>query len=203
MRIDDELGDAASAAAQAEGITRSRWVARLIERELAGALPAKKPKKFLRGVKRNLHLRCTDAFACAIDTAASAYGMKRNQWIYRRLQGGLVDDWGKVIPSPLVEQELYAANALLHRLGVNINQIAHAANSAAQSGNDIQILECAEQTLTLKTEIWKTIEVTQDRLIELKRKDQFYWRSECSSVLAEHISADGTLRPQQCVHAVN
>lgn len=176
--IQDELGKAADLAASAEGLTRSRWITRLIERELADRpAPPSIPKRH-RGDRKYLKLRVDAPVADAIDQVAIEIGMKRNQWIELMLYNHLFRDDGEVIFCPISAQGFGDAVIQLIRIGQNINHAARTMNVAALADNRSEITDAALRLSEMKQDVLEQISETRKSLLKLASAERSYWRRE-------------------------
>lgn len=83
-------------------------------------------RKYREGHGRRLELRLTKKEADSLDKAAIKYGFSsRQEWVIALLRAKLFD-----LPTPTTEEldALREANGQLRSIGVNLNQIARAAN---------------------------------------------------------------------------
>lgn len=177
LRLNDDLASALDAAAEAEGITRSRWIVRQIE---AGAgvvqKPDTKPRR-VRGERSKLHLRVDAKTVDAIDKAASKMGLKRNQWIARAIDGRLVKKGQGVRPAPYTKDAIAEVVSGVHRIGRNVNQAVRAMHEASTLGQHSEMKKQAEQLQMMKEDLWKVILDTEANLIALGSAEQDYWTS--------------------------
>jgi hypothetical protein len=128
VRLSDDHAAALEAAAASSGMTRSAWIARLIERERA-----------------------------LIDRQAKRSGLTRNQWIIKIIRGGIWDRRGKLRLAPQTREELRKAIVAVNRIGQNVNAAAHAMTIAAQSGGAMSIIPATDKMLGMADEIRRVV----------------------------------------------
>ena len=127
LRIDAEMLDAFDALVGSRGSKRSLELRRLIQAELAGhgvaPLPGTKDKGW-----RRFNVSLTPVEYQAVAVVAQSWAMKPSQWT-----ATLVRRWLLVDPRPSRADmgELAAILQQIRRIGLNINQIAHAGNQLA------------------------------------------------------------------------
>lgn len=129
LRLPPDLARRFDAAAVARG-GRSRYLRVLMERAAQAPLPAPEPAP--HGVKpAKLTLRLSNDDMAMLEAEAVRAGLMRTQWavmlIRRRLHGRLQ-------LTPPEAMALIGIRRELHRIGVNINQIARALNTAVMEG---------------------------------------------------------------------
>lgn len=140
LRLPPDLARRFDAAAVAHG-GRSRYLRTLMDRAAQAPLPeaAQAPS----GAKSaKLTLRLSDDDMAMLEAEAGRAGLWRTQWavmlIRRRLHGHLQ-------LTPPEARALIGVRRELHRIGVNINQIARALNTAVMEGVvlDLEIAQLA------------------------------------------------------------
>ncbi|MFO0107691.1 MAG: hypothetical protein ACK52H_10580 [Burkholderiales bacterium] len=178
--INEKAGAAADAAAQAEGLTRSRWIARLIERELAARPALPPPPKHRLGDRRYLTLRVDAPVIDAIDVAAHSAGMKRNQWIINVLTSRVFNKDGEILLSPIARQKLTDQRGQLLAIGRNINQAVHAINSAVMPDSGMNLVQCVNHLLAMRDELEEAMTADRISLLEMANAERRYWRGESS-----------------------
>lgn len=174
--IKDDLGAAADAAAQAEGLTRSRWIARLIEREVGQVPTPPKPPKRHRGETIKLHIRIAAPVADGIDAAARSAGMKRNQWVANVLSSRVFTKDGEIVLSPIMRQKLMDQRGQILSIGRNINQAVHAINSAVMPDSGMNLVQCANHLMSMRDDLEEAMTVDRLQLLELASAERRYWR---------------------------
>lgn len=176
LRLKDEAVAKMDIVAKEQGVSRSRWIASLIERELAGqGAPARlRPKR--SGARQAITIRVPVEDAERIDRAADALGMKRSHWIVKMIEGRLWDGEGRVTPSPLTQAALGSAINQIVRIGRNVNQAVHAINAAVLPGSGLDIARCAEQLAAMREDIREEVAAAEDKLFALAIGEQRYWR---------------------------
>lgn len=140
VRLPPELTRRFDAAAASKG-GRSRLLRKLIEREAEAALPDH-PRTAPARLSGKLTLRLTpDDLAC-VDAEAAALGLARTQWVGHLIRGRL---YGRPQLSPPETIALIEIRRELRRIGVNVNQIARALNTAVLEGAvlDLEINQLA------------------------------------------------------------
>ena len=140
LRLPTDLARRFDAAAVARG-GRSRYLRAIMETAAQAPLPAVEPAS--PGAKSaKLTIRLTDADMALLEAEADRAGLLRTQWavmlIRRRLHGRL-----QLTPPEAIT--LIGVRRELHRIGVNINQIARALNTAVMEGSvlDLEIAQIA------------------------------------------------------------
>lgn len=139
LRLPPELARRFDAAAARGG--RSRYLRTIMEAAAQAPLPEPEPGP--PGAKSaKLTLRLSDDDMTRLEVEAAQAGLLRTQWaaalIRRRLHGRLQ-------LSPPEAMALIGVRRELHRIGVNINQIARALNTAVMEGSvlDLEIAQIA------------------------------------------------------------
>jgi hypothetical protein len=178
--IDDDVATKMTAAAQAEGLTRSRWVARLIERELDSRPAPSKPPKRHRGETVKLHLRIDAPVMDAIDAAANSAGMKRNQWVKNVLASRVFNKDGEIVLSPILRQQFTDQRGQLLAIGRNINQAVHAINSAVMPDSGMNLVQCANHLLAMRDDLDEAMTADRILLVEMANTERRYWRGGSS-----------------------
>ena len=176
MRIDDDVAIKMNAAAKAEGLTRSRWIARLIERELAAQPALPPPPKHRLGDRRYLTLRVDAPVIDAIDVAAHSVGMKRNQWIINVLTSRVFSKDGEILLPPIARQKLTDQRGQLLAIGRNINQAVHAINSAVMPDSGMNLVQCANHLLAMRDDLDEAMTADRILLLEMANVERKYWR---------------------------
>ena len=127
LRIDADMLDAFDALVGSRGSKRSLELRRLIQAELAGNGIAPAPRTKDKGWRR-FNVSLTPAEYQAVAVVARSWAMKPSQWT-----ATLVRRWLLVDPRPSRADmgELAAILQQIRRIGLNINQIAHAGNQLA------------------------------------------------------------------------
>ncbi|QTC89190.1 plasmid mobilization relaxosome protein MobC [Brevundimonas pondensis] len=129
LRLPPDLARRFDAAAAARG-GRSRYLRTIMEAAAQASLPAPQPGP--SGAKSaKLTIRLTDADMGLLEAEAGRAGVLRTQWavmlIRRRLHGRLQ-------LTPPEAMALINIRRELHRIGVNVNQITRALNTAVMEG---------------------------------------------------------------------
>lgn len=174
--IDENVAAKMDAVAHAEGLTRSRWVARLIERELAARPAPPTPPKRHRGETVKLHLRIDAPVMDAIDIAANSAGMKRNQWVKNVLASRVFSKDGEIVLSPILRQKLTDQRGQLLAIGRNINQAVHAINSAVMPDSGMNLVQCANHLLAMRDDLDEAMTADRIVLLEMANVERKYWR---------------------------
>lgn len=172
---------AIKAATDAEGVTRNQWIARLIERELdtAASPPSPSPPRRRRGgEKKFVALRIDAADRDAVDRAAARLGMRRSQWIARRIRGGISTAAESVLPSRETHLQAAEAIAQIVRIGRNVNQAVRAVNASILPESGLDLRRCTDHLTAMRDDIWQAIDHAEDRLLALARGEQKYWRDD-------------------------
>lgn len=177
MRFDDKCGPALEIAAAKDGISRSRYVARLIERELAELGP--QSESFLprqRGRKKIVVIRLDEGEIAAVDHAAGQLALRRNQWIVRRIRGGLVSEDGSVRLSPVTASALGEIISQVVRIGRNVNQLVHAINTAVTADAAMNLSRFSEDLMAMRDDIIVVVDAAETQLLEAATAEQQYWK---------------------------
>lgn len=176
MRLDDELVGRMDADAAAKGVTRSRWIAVLVAREL-GSQPAQgRTRREAFAAPRQVHLRFDGNMVAEMERAASSFGMTRNQWIASVLQGRLSDSEGRVIVSPVSKQAIREAIGQIVRIGRNVDQAVHAMNAAAMPGSRLDPSTIGAQLVAMAREVGTVCEDSRRELLDHLNAEQPYWK---------------------------
>ncbi|MBD3817788.1 MAG: plasmid mobilization relaxosome protein MobC [Brevundimonas diminuta] len=140
LRLPPDLVRRFDAAATARG-GRSRYLRTIMEASAQAPLPAPEPAPPV-GQSAKLTLRLSEDDMQRLEAEAARAGLRRTQWaaalIRRRLHGH-----PQLTPPEAVA--LIGVRRELHRIGVNINQIARALNTAVMEGVVLD-LEMAQLT---------------------------------------------------------
>lgn len=146
VRLPDDLALRFDAWAGAQG-GRSASLRRVIsEACMADAAPLPAVSSAPRSTKLTVRLAAADARG--LDAAAAAMGLSRNGWAAAVIRRRLV---GRPTFRRSEELTLLAIQAEVHRIGVNVNQIARALNTAVLEGKvlDLEMVALAD----LRTEL--------------------------------------------------
>lgn len=134
LRLPPDLVRRFDAAAAGQG-GRSRLLRRLMEAAAQAPLPAVEPPP-AAGRTGKLTLRLAESDLAALEAEAAALGLSRTQWavalIRRRLHGRPQLSRPEAIAFIDVQREL-------RRIGVNVNQIARALNTAVLEGSVLDL----------------------------------------------------------------
>jgi predicted transcriptional regulator len=138
VRVPDDLaGRFDTVAGQAGG--RSALLRRLIIEAAAGSSP--EPDELRRGPRQaaRLMVRLGAAEAAAVDLEARRMGLRRAGWVAALVRHRML---GRPTFSRADEQLLNGVRSELRRIGVNVNQIARALNTAVLEGRvlDLELL---------------------------------------------------------------
>jgi predicted HicB family RNase H-like nuclease len=177
VRLRDELVEAIDKAAAAEGITRSRWVANLMTRELgAESHSPKRP----RGETVKCQLRIDAPVMDAIDVAADNVCMKRNQWVVNVLTSRVLNKDGEILLPPIARQKSTDQGGQLLAVGRKINQAVHAINSAVMPDSGMNLVQCVNHLLAMRDELEEAMTADRISLLEMANTERRYWRGESS-----------------------
>lgn len=174
LRLEDAILAAIDASAAEEGITRSRWIARLIEREI-NVTSASHPPAVSRGPRGKLHLRVDRRDVDAIDQVAGKLGVRRNQWIERVIKGKLWAGEGRLAPLPVTAAAMTEAVGQIVRIGRNVNQAVHAINSAPMPQSRLDLVRVGEHLVQMQADIRDTIDEARRTLLALAAGEREYW----------------------------
>jgi len=134
LRLPPDLVRRFDAAAAGQG-GRSRLLRRLMEGAAQASLPMAEPAR-VKASSGKLALRLAEADLALLEAEAGALGLTRTQWavalIRRRLHGRPQLGRPEAIAFIAVQREL-------RRIGVNINQIARALNTAVMEGSVLDL----------------------------------------------------------------
>jgi len=155
-------------AAAAEGGGRSRLLRRLVERAAQASLPqaAQTPSKLPTG---KLTLRLAEADLALLAVEAAAVDLSRTQWSVALIRARL---HRRPQLTPVEAVALIEIRRELRRIGVNINQIARALNTAVMEGQVLD-LELA-QLGAFQAELGAWVEAMGDAF----RGNLDYWAPE-------------------------
>lgn len=140
LRLSPDLTRRFDAAAAGHG-GRSRYLRTLMEAAAQAPLPTPEPAP--PGVKSaKLTLRLADADLALLEAEAARAGLSRTQWTAALIRRRLHDRPQMTPPEAMA---LIGIRRELHRIGVNINQIARALNTAVMEGTvlDLEIAQLA------------------------------------------------------------
>lgn len=138
LRLPPDLARRFDAAAAARG-GRSRYLRTVMEAAAQAPLPVPEPAPQV-GRSAKLTLRLSEDDMQRLEAEAARAGLRRTQWaaalIRRRLHG-------RTQLTPPEAVALIGVRRELHRIGVNINQIARALNTAVMEGTvlDLEIAQ--------------------------------------------------------------
>lgn len=134
LRLSSDLARRFDAAAVGQG-GRSRLLRRLMEAAAQAPLPAVE-REPVTGRTGKLTLRLGESDLAALEAEAAALGLSRTQWavalIRRRLHGCPQLSRPEALAFIEVQREL-------RRIGVNVNQIARALNTAVLEGSVLDL----------------------------------------------------------------
>lgn len=176
LRIGDETVEQIDAAAEVKGVTRSRWIAGLIAKELGSQPRQGKRRRRVFGPPRQVHLRFDAAMAEDMEQVASSFGMTRNQWIVSVLHGRLSDSDGRVVVSPISKEAIREALGQIVKIGRNVDQAVHAMNAAALPGSRLNSSSIAAQLIGMAGEVRKVCEESRRELLDHLNAEQPYWK---------------------------
>lgn len=177
MRLADDLGERLGAAASAAGVPKSKVVARLLERELGGERVQRPVPARIGGRRKQVFVSFDDGELAAIDAAADALGMTRNQWIAARARGGVAAERGGSMLCLQTRRAIRQVFDQVRRLGVNINQAVRAVNAAAMPASGMSLALTADNLARMKDEISAEITNTEAALLAAVRAESDYWRA--------------------------
>lgn len=177
MRLTDELGEQLGAVASAAGVPKSQIVTRLLERELGGERGQRPVPARPGGRRKQVFVAFDDGELAAIDAAADALGMTRNQWIAARARGGVAADRGGSMLSLQTRRAVRQVFDQVRRLGVNINQAVRAVNAAAMPASGMSLALAADNLARMKDEVSAEISSTENALLAAVRAESDYWRA--------------------------
>lgn len=164
VRLSLDLIRRFDAAAASQG-GRSRLLRRLIEREAKAVLPDQSTTAPAR-LNGKLTLRLTQDDLALIEVQAASQGFVRTQWVACLIRRRLYD---RPQLSPLETIALIEIRRELRRIGVNLNQITRALNTAVLEGAvlDLEVSQLA----AYQAEITSLVRAVGDAL----RGNLDYW----------------------------
>ena len=165
-----------NAAAAAARVPRSQLVVRLLQRELGAGGGEPKPLAPRPGGRRKqVKVAFDDEELAAIDAAAEALGMTRNQWIAARARGGIAPGKGGSELSLQTRRDIREVFEQVRRLGVNINQAVRAVNAAAMPGSGMNMAMTADNLTRMRDDVRAEIRKTETALLAVVRAEADYW----------------------------
>jgi hypothetical protein len=177
MRLGDDLGAQLSAAAAAAGVPRSQLIVRLLRRELGAEGTAPKPLAARPGGRRKqVKIAFDDSELTAIDAAADALGMTRNQWIAARARGGIAAGKGNPVVSLQTRRGIREVFDQVRRLGLNINQAVRAVNASAMPESGMNMAMAADNLSRMRDDVRAQIRATETTLLAAVQAEAEYWR---------------------------
>ncbi|OHB26252.1 MAG: hypothetical protein A2790_20005 [Phenylobacterium sp. RIFCSPHIGHO2_01_FULL_69_31] len=140
LRLDDDLANRFDTAALAYG-GRSARLRQLVRQE-AGALPTSSRPSLAAAGSTRLMVRVRQAEAAFVAQEAEAMGLRPATWVAALVAHRAGEGLRFSAPA---ERALIAAHGEIHRIGVNVNQIARALNTAVLEGRvlDLEMGELA------------------------------------------------------------
>lgn len=176
VRIDDALGDRIEAAARAAGVSRSQFARSLLEEKLSrqGAVSTEKVSPS-PGTKKSVHVRLDEAETAAIDRVATSMGMKRNQWIVKRIRGSLWNGRGEARPAPTTADAIGTAVFQLQQIGRNLNQAVRAVNATAMPDSDLNQRVMVGTLVRMKDEVQIAIDAATAAILAAANGERAYW----------------------------
>jgi hypothetical protein len=161
VRLPDDLDRELQLWARTRG-GRSQALRQLLQGALiSGAHPpqSQAPADDVVGSSVRLTLRLTGAELAALEQEAARCGLKRTQWACALIRHRLT---AQPQPTPLEARLLIAAQRDLRRIGVNLNQIARALNTAVLGGQVLalelaEITRCSEEVRGIGRELRQAI----------------------------------------------
>ena len=177
MRLGDDLGAQLSAAATVAGVPRSQMVVRLLRREFGAGGSDPKPLAARPGGRRKqVKVAFDDGELAAIDAAADALGMTRNQWIAARARGGVAGGKGSPVVSLQTRRAIREVFDQVRRLGLNINQAVRAVNASAMPESGMNMAMAADNLSRMRDDVREQIRATEKALLAAVQAEAEYWR---------------------------
>lgn len=176
VRLDDALCVDVDAAARRAGVSRSQFARAALEEKLrgqGGVAAASSPRQ--AGQRKSLHVRLDASETDAIDRAAAGLGMKRNQWIVKRLQGALWDRKGDLHPSPSTADAIGGAVFQLQQIGRNLNQAVRAVNASAMPESGMNQSAAIANLVRMKAEVQSAIDAATAAILAAANGERAYW----------------------------
>lgn len=178
MRLSDELGEQLRAAASAAGVPKSQLVARMLQRELGGRAGGQKPLAARPdGRRKQVFVAIGNDELAAIDAAADALDMTRNQWIAARAKGGVSPDKAGSMLSLQTRRQIRAVFDQVRRLGVNINQAVRVVNAAAMPKSGMDLAMAADNLTRMNDEVRTQIKETESVLLAAIKTESDHWQA--------------------------
>lgn len=175
-RIDDALCVEIDAAAQQAGVSRSQFARAALEEKLrrqGAADMAIAPRR--TGEKKSIHVQLFASETDAIDRAAASLGMKRNQWIVKRLRGALWDGKGTLRPSPSTADAIGGAVFQLQQIGRNLNQAVRAVNASAMPESGMNQPVVVAGLVSMKADVQNAIDAATAAILAAANGERAYW----------------------------
>ena len=176
VRIEDTLSANIDAAARDAGVSRSQFTRAALEEKLRGQGAPRAPSAAVQdGEKKQVHVRLAASETAAIDAAAAAFGMKRNQWIVKRIRGALWDGKGEVRPSPAAADAIGGAVYQLQQMGRNLNQAVRAVNASAMAESGMNQSLVAANLVRMRGEVLAAIRAATAAILAAANGERAYW----------------------------
>lgn len=176
VRIEDALSAEIDAAARDAGVSRSQFTRSALEEKLRGQGTPRTPGAARQvGEKKQVHVRLVASETAAIDAAAAAFGMKRNQWIVKRIRGALWDGKGEVRPSPAAADAIGGAVYQLQQMGRNLNQAVRAVNASAMPESGMNQSLVVADLVRMRGEVLAAIRAATAAILAAANGERAYW----------------------------
>jgi len=127
------------------------------------------------GRRKQVKVAFDDSELAAIDAAAEALGMTRNQWIAARARGGLAAGQGKLV-SLQTRRGIREVFDQVRRIGVNINQAVRAVNASAMPESGMNMANAADNLSRMRDDVQSQIRDTEKALLAAVQAEAVYWR---------------------------
>lgn len=176
VRIDEALCVEVDAAAHRAGVSRSQFARVALEEKARGQVvadAASSPQQ--AGLRKSIHVRLHAPETDAIDRAAASLGMKRNQWIVKRIRGALWDGTDNLRPSPSTADAIGGAVFQLQQIGRNLNQAVRAVNASAMPESGMNQSLVVADLVRMKAELQSAIDVATAAILAAANGERAYW----------------------------
>ncbi|MBB6505653.1 uncharacterized protein (DUF1778 family) [Sphingomonas endophytica] len=185
LRLDDVTGTALTAAADREGLTVSRFVARAIVRDLTadrGDEPTRRSPvaPLAPSPRTKVYLRMQSRELADLERIAKDAGLSRNQWMLRAIHAVLYDRQGRIRPLPEVRKFCRQLLSTINPVGRNVNQAVTkrsviATDRFVGEKDREQLLFWVEQLRDMHKQVCAACDLVEDGLSHLAGGNFAYW----------------------------
>lgn len=127
------------------------------------------------GAKKSIHVQLVASETAVIDRAAAGLGMKRNQWIVKRLRGALWDEKGNLHPSPSTADAIGGAVFQLQQIGRNLNQAVRAVNASAMPESGMNQAVVVANLVRMRADVQSAIDAATAAILAAANGERAYW----------------------------